>query len=375
MKSKWVVFVLINALFVSACYFKALRKPLWTDETYGIQVASAQSIASLLIEGAHGQGSPSPLFYLLIRPFSVIHDSPTLAPKAWKPELYWRLLPGVIMILGALLILLLSPPEFGKSIPLWGVFLFLFAQFHFYYAVETRPYSLWVVISILMLLGIFREFREPYWWVVFPIIAATATASMFQIAALGGAYLLCDRLLKSPPTYPIRLFGMLALGLIVALYYGHKNQHWGYTSETWGTWPVFFGFCKSYKWPFISSLALSALYLHRKNATYAWLTLGMFLTFCSAPVSYWITRRYGFFFSERQYIYWTTQTVVLMMLLTLEVRDLIKAHGRNCRTSPLFWGLLFLMYVNWRRLDAKNTLDEWNHALGSPFTLIKRSGQ
>jgi len=300
-------------LFLVVAHHTALHKPLWGDETFGIQhTVEGATPLSLIINGASGQGSPAPFYYLLLKMISSVQ--PLLEKLSIPPEVYWRW-PSMLAVASIpFLLLRLSPIPYSAFIAVGGGFLILFSRLPFEYALEARPYALWFAESVLLIYGSLSQYRHWIWIPIMAFLAATATAAIFQLGIVLLALILSRFLLDQPIRFSRNTWLALSTGMTVALYYGMQAPGMmSYTDPAWGTWPEYFRIARSYAFPILASAALCYWNWkdrHPNGLCIALISLGWFLM---SPLIFYITRQHGFFFSERQYIYWAAGILWISM--------------------------------------------------------------
>ncbi len=161
--------VLVVLSFTSLLEAAALR-PLWLDEYFGVIVGMFEpDWITLFLKGPNSQGSLHPLYYAL--------DKLIIVPWMPSPQRWWnlfllfRLTPILSFSLSGALIFLYSV-HILKRFPDYSYFpirllistafaLFFYkVQFAEYYAIEARPYSLWLLFStghFLLTLEVLQE--------------------------------------------------------------------------------------------------------------------------------------------------------------------------------------------------------------------------
>jgi hypothetical protein len=324
-------------------------KPLWQDELYGISSGVQEpSVFSLILHGAPNQGSPAPLYYLVLKCWEVLGKTSVGGLKA---EFFWRIPSIAATMIGAGILLVVLLGRLPGIIPVLIAIGFCWSWESFYFSAETRPYALWNALSVLTLAGTLQKFRQPWWILVLIALSFTANASIFQIAAL----LCCAAVtfhLFPEIEQKRRILGMLAASLGVSVYYALlSSSNWMFKGPEWGTWGNFFEMTLSYKWPIIGGCLCLYLSRHFRDAGKFFCVLACLSWFAMGPGVYLLTRSHGVFFSWRQYIYWTGATsMILGILLTYGWTSLKERRW-------LLFGLLSLLaMMSLRRLEVHRTV-------------------
>jgi hypothetical protein len=308
--------IALGAAYVAAELRFAANKPMWLDEWYAMtSVMRSQGFARLVLHGAAGQGSPAPLDFLLVKALDAARAG--VRYLGLSPHAYFRLV-GVLSTLGAALFVFFatlagagrSPTAETRATS--GLFAFVaFASFILqplvvYYAVETRPYALWAALSLVSAVSLLRPGRRArvVSLIALVLLGMTATASIFQIAALAlamlGVALARGNRLAGASREVLALF---ALPLAVSLFYCLRSQTWDYPAEMCA-WARFLPFWAARAWvPAAAALAAFLCFRREETRDYAVPSLGILIVYLMAPGIFWLTKTRGMFFAEKQYIY------------------------------------------------------------------------
>jgi|GEM_PF-6105230 len=161
----------LGLLLFLACFYKltlsAALEELGGDETTDIAGSYDQSFGDLLLHGPHMELNTSPLHYLLGRAWI---NSWNRAPQLhWDSRIFFRVLPMawwslLAVVLFLFLLRLLEKFKWRPEISYVAAFsasIFLFSR-HFptYYAILSRPYSLWLLLTFLHLLAFLRLYEK-----------------------------------------------------------------------------------------------------------------------------------------------------------------------------------------------------------------------
>ncbi len=319
-------FLICTAFFTSQLY-QASQKPFWGDETFGISSTTHRnSYLSLILGAAHtSQSSPAPLDYLLLKPLNQMSEG--VSYWGLKPEVYYRLVANISTTLAAFGLMLLflntkSPSMKNNLTFLQGILItfalvsFLFSRFVHYYAAETRPYAIWNAMYLLTLaVIIFRPNAEKFFIAVMTLLALSATASIFQLGLLGFAYFIILSFEKGWKKSLIKTFRVFLFPVAVSLFYCLRVSI-GEMKSSGGTWNDFLDLWIN-KATIIPLFAVEIYVCLRKKETrsFAIAPLGFLLIFLAGPLIFKITEARGYFYSDRQYIYYDLGTPIFLLTL------------------------------------------------------------
>lgn len=211
---------------------RAQKKWLWGDEGLELTYTCPEPRTAMLFNGAKGQCSPNPLYYILQK--TIVH---VLDPFPMDPLLLWR----ATSILGGLLCVLLL--WFSAQIFLgpWTALLVPIAlasqPIVQLYSVESRPYITWVLCFGFAIDAALRFVRRPtFSWLHYGYLASTFLAltlvagpGFLQAAALLLALFLVFVFGKgflgagAVKFWSLRLGPLLALVAIIGLYYSTRS--------------------------------------------------------------------------------------------------------------------------------------------------------
>lgn len=339
--------LVLTLLSAASLFEAAARRPLWLDEYWGVHVCVVHATwRTLLLDGPSTQGSLHPFYYLLEK-LLLIPWMP--APQRWwNLFLYFRLttifsfaLSGAaIFYYGErLLSRLPAAPVFpARTLIAAGFALFFYnVQFAEYYAIEARPYSLWLLLSTLHFLLTLEALQRG--WKSRGFVAAygacslflciTASPGIFQLALSFGAIQLLHRRLG--------VAWAILPSVLASAYYMLDSQKWGYAPG--GPWD-YLQFMKEvgYKsfharsglvfFP-VLAIALWRLWSWRRHrlarGTILYL-LGLFsLTVVLAVACWWK----GFLLASRQYIYLIPAYMLLYFVALHAVAELLETRLRK----------------------------------------------
>lgn len=322
-----IVYLFIVVAFFFGKIFDAFHKPFWIDEIFGLSVIRSCSYTRLLFCGAPGEGSSAPLDYIACKVLDQIKEN--VSYFGFTPEIYFRLFANGITAFSALVILFLfkkgiTNDRGNVAVKTTQLFLllclliaYLFRTQIYYFAAEIRPYALWNSLFIIALATSFsEETNKKFFFFSLILVAFSATAAIFQISTLAAAYFVV-RVVSTDKVKKIlkdeaRLF---AIPFFVVLYYCLRAGKWNFVSpgENWenfiSLWKHKLGII-----PLMLSV-ITACFLKKENNKYAVAALAFLMLFLIGPLIFLITTSRGFFYAERQYIYYELSTAVFIMTL------------------------------------------------------------
>lgn len=305
---------------------KAGHRPLWGDEIYAYQATvKGVGVGSLLLKGAPGQGSPSPLDYLLLK--GLDRASEPVRYFGLPIHAYYRLVSlGATLILALLVAVVcwrsLCTGTSGACVVshvlVFAAFITaLFQPLVYYYSAEMRPYALWAGLWLASAVSFFSVSRpgRAGSLVVLTLMALTATASIFQIVALAAAFLMAG-LADGRSARQLMREGLCLFSgpVLVSLYYCLQVGHWDYVASGWvNTWADFLRFWGAQAWVPLGCLVTGLICLRMRGARFlAVPALAVSLVYLMGPLVFHVTKAKGFFFAPRQFIYYEAGVPVLL---------------------------------------------------------------
>ncbi|MCA9400262.1 MAG: hypothetical protein KC713_01445, partial [Candidatus Omnitrophica bacterium] len=166
---------------------------------------------------------------------------------------------------------------------------------------------------------------------VFTLLALSATASIFQLGTMGVAWLMIQltekNFLRRIIKQGLQLFGPAVL---ISLFYCLKVKQWGYeqTPEEWRQFFILWKH-KSQMIPMMVSASVLA-FCKSGGRRYAVVPMSFLFLFLLGPVLFQLTKMKGFFYTERQYLYYdlTFPLFILTMFKSLSVYVQDKTRGK-----------------------------------------------
>ena len=293
--------------FFVASLEKSAGKPFWLDEAFSFQRnISDQSMKQIILQGADGQGSPSPLYYVILRNILLIQGEVNYF--GLQPHQYYRV-PNAIFIYLAMLYLFFMIRKHDGVQGLMPLVLsataFVSSSTILHFSSEMRPYSLWVALSMIVLFLIeYRNRSRIAWSIALLALALSSTGSLFQITSLLGVLLLAEIVYQKKVIPKIKMDHILIVILVtfvINAYYIARAPDLAYETPPW---VEFFDFWKWQVRILIVGLLLSAYHLKQDDTDAFIGSLTVATWIAIGPLIFYIIQKQGFFFSSRHYIYY-----------------------------------------------------------------------
>jgi hypothetical protein len=337
-------------LFLSAVFFcshlvESSQKAFWGDEVYGLQSSvRTNSYAALAIKGPSGQGSPAPLDYVALKSLDQIKK--TVNYFSVSPRVYFRLWPLLVTVLAICIVVGICKQCVSTAslrvqcvqgfLLICSCFSFFYGSAVYYYAMEARPYALWnsfwLVAGVFALLG-----RRRLLCLALIGLALSATASAFQIISLCLAYIVVRMVQKDKFAVILRDSAFIfSIPFVVSAYYCFRAPMSGYTGPENGTWNTFLTFWHGELRNFCLLIAVFFVcFIFKDIRKFSILALAMLLLFFLGPLIYWVTRSKGFFFTNRQYMYYELANTMAFLTCVCCLPHLLKQANRKIVTAVL----------------------------------------
>lgn len=318
-----VALALLVLAFFALGLRRADRTTLRGDEIVSLtNNAHALSIRQMVFEGVPGQVSSAPLLYLADK---AVHEMrASVGYFGLTPPGYYRL-PSLLFVsaLGFAAALMLglhlrggTPAQF--VLVLAGLAAFLFHPKMFAFAGTERPHALWNALWFLLLAVLLTRPGKPWApMAILGVMAATATATCFQILAVGIALLLVRKTEGRPLTAILKegVF-LLAVPAAIGVFYAIQADKGKVEDlEAGEVAPHFFRFwlwSNVHVW--IACAAMIALLARRpKLRPFALPPVALTALIVLVPLIFALTYSRGFSLVSRQYL-WTTTALPLAIL-------------------------------------------------------------
>lgn len=322
-----VSLALLTALLIALGILRANRSTLRGDEIVTLLMnRNNGNLFEMARIGARGQVSPAPLFYILDR---IVDDSrASVDYLGLRPSGYYRL-PSILFTAGlgiAAAYLIASrlrrrPEPAAYFLVLCGLAVYWFQPKLFSFASIDRPYALWNglwLLSLALLLA--RPGARLALAIVLSLLATTASASCFQILAIGLALYGVRRFERKPVKEILREGAIiLTVPALLSAYYAlrSKSGEHGDTIITLTAAPNLLKFwlvTNLHVWIALTG-CLVLMRVKPNLREFAVPVVALAVLFLIVPVIYGLAAWKGYSSPSRQYL-WTTTALPLTLFLT-----------------------------------------------------------
>lgn len=338
-----VALPLLALVFFGLGLHRANRTTLRGDEIVSLMdYAHERSLKDMILKGVAPQVSPAPLLYLADK--GVYEMKASVGYFGLTPPGYYRL-PSLLLVtlLGSAAALALAVhlrTQGGTTIQyflvLAGLAAFFFHPKAFAFAGTERPHAFWNALWLFLLAWLLVRPPAPRVpLAILCLMAATATASCFQILAVGIALVIVRRI-EGRPLKEILKEGalLLAAPAAIGVYYALKSVPAAYEEREIGeVAPHFFKFwlwTNLHVW--IAGAGMVALVIARpKLRAHAIPPVALAALLLLVPLTFALSHSRGFSLVSRQYL-WTTTAVPLALFFAA-------VGWPELRPTPLLRGL------------------------------------
>lgn len=384
---KSIFFYFFLMLLFSMCFIffagqlkLAAEKHFWLDEEYGMRTSMKDhSYFDILLHGAKGQGSPAPLDYLVGKLFIDVKQAFNIH---LQDEVYFRLWPISVTVLNVFFIAILflkNIADKSLSLPVEALLMamvvmagyaYLFSRMVYYYAIETRPYALWNALWMLSLgISLLNRKTNRLLVTILVLLALSATASLFQLGMMAVAFFFLEWKRQSSLSKGIfSTVRVFILPLLVSFYYCLQAGEWSVRGAG-GTFDGFMDFWtnKAVLIPLMGS-ALVMCFVRLENRQYALAPLSALLLFLIGPMIFYITKLKGFFYVERQFIYYEMTNAVFLLTIVQCLPALLK----NLKLGKVMYSILAIIFIISFNLTFRSKLNnKFIQSIAKTYEIIK----
>ncbi|MDD5292681.1 MAG: hypothetical protein PHY46_05845 [Candidatus Omnitrophica bacterium] len=381
-KISGVLFIAIYIFIVVTFFLSQLvvssQKPLWGDEKNGLQSSIINhSYVDILINGAKLQGSPSPLDYLACKFLYRIKEKVSYFGLA--QETYFRLFANFITAFSMLMIMFLFKKEISlskdstavKTIQLFMLLclplVFLFNWKVYYYAAEMRPYALWNSLFMIVLAVSLLDAKNNKLFIAMLIpLSLSATAVIFQLGAIILAYFIVGFMQKEDSkdlfNKAIRLF---AIPFLLVFYYCLRVGKMSFEGGDWGDFLEFW--IRKSDIILMMAVSIALCLIKKENTKYAIAPLAFLILFIMGPIEFWVTKLRGFFFADRQFIYYE----LAKPLFLLTAIKCMPAYARGAKSKFAFISvILFFCFIGCVFMFNSKRLTKFHNAAADALRIV-----
>ena len=357
-------FVLVAVFVVSLCNFLnqmclADKKAFWLDENYGLHSTIQGNTYLGLIgkKAAYTEANAAPLDYICIKIF--VDMKHVVRNFGLSDRVYYRLWPNFVMVCCGLLVVVLflrnifnSPSTPAIQIFQLGMLVFLpllylYRPNTYYYAAETRPYALWFALwFICITICSVANTHKLILSIVLSLMAVTMVGSVFQIIALGIAFFAIQ---SHQNGYKLALkesSQVFILPLLLVVFYAFPANYGHLANESSAlAWHRFFIWWEreAIFVPVILVL-MAVLYQNKSKRQMMIGPLAVLIVFLMGPLIWKVTLWRGYFFTERQYIYYDLHRAVIWLCL-INALPFYLERIKNPKRQILVMCLIFTLSI------------------------------
>jgi len=324
--SIYILFLLCASLLAGRFVFRAIEeaqvKSFWIDESWSLEHSVRDTgYLTMLFKGPPGQLSPAPLDYIILKIMDDVKEVSIF--KGMPPELYFRLSTiGYLFLSGLAVFLIFSAHIFKRNASLialslssvfllFGLFVYYFHPYLYYYALETRPYALWVsLMFVIMSLMVTEQKNNIILIVLLICLALTSTASVFIILSLALGHFIINAFSGKPwkeggaQTLLLFTVPVFISGLFLYRSIGGEYTRVMDTGEYQQHMVTFWGW---YKTKLLEGLLCAAGLLMsvsiKRLQPFAVIFLSLLFLLGMVPILNYITLSKGVYFTQRHYLY------------------------------------------------------------------------
>ncbi len=334
-------------------------KEFWLDEKVGLySTMQKNSYLGLLAKAAaKSEANAAPLDFLGLKMLDAIKTS--VGSFGLSDRVYYRLWANMAMIGCGIVIVCIFAGDIvrqatAQDIKILQLLLlfflpltYLYRPLPYYYAAEARPYALWFALWLISIAVCLRpQINKLLLTFMLSLLAMTMVGSIFQIVAVAAAFGMVQARQKGWQQAVLETLQVSIIPLALAVYYaypasyGHgimepRSLSWSRLMQWWGR--------ESGIIPLLL-LAIGSFGLSGQTRPMSLGPLAVLLVFLMGPLILMMTLSRGYFYTERQYIYYHAHRAVLWLcwinLLPIYLERL-KGQGRRM----LVMALIFVLSV------------------------------
>jgi hypothetical protein len=329
----FAAFVIVVVFLIGLCNFinqmhHADHKEFWLDEKFSLKntIQNNTYLGLLGKADVRSEANTAPLDYIATK----ILDDIKRPVNAFglSDKIYYRLWANFVMVFSGFLIVCLFVREILRSpvsnsvrifqliLLLFLPFVYLYRPMTYYYAAEVRPYALWFALWFLCI-GICSMPRSNKFilTVCLSLLAMTMVGSIFQLLALAIAYAVVQCLQHGWKQALKDSFQVFTIPLFVVVFYAYPAAYgdrssvppsvaWYHFYDLWGHEAIVI--------PMLL-VTITSLYLSKRTQPMIIGSLAVLIVFLMGPLICGITLGRGYFFTERQYIYYDANRAIFWL--------------------------------------------------------------
>lgn len=304
------------------------NKGFWLDERYSLKnTVQAHTYMGLLAKGAAlTEFSPAPLDYLFVKMLDDI--KPAVHSFGTSDKVYYRLWANVVMVFSGLVVVWLLAGDIVRSpvsgqvrifqllLLLFLPLIYLYRPMTYHYAAEVRPYSLWFALWFITIAACsLSRISKFFLALCLSLLAMTMSGSVFQILSVAMAYLSVQWLRNGWKQALKDALQVSIVPLVLVVFYAYPAQYGHMSDEPRAhAWQRFYELW-GHDLFIIPMLLVAIVSLSFSKRTQPMITgpLAVLIVFLMGPAIFTLTLDRGYFFTERQYIYYDVHRAVFWL--------------------------------------------------------------
>lgn len=331
----FAAFVIAAVCLISFCNFfhqmcHAENKEFWGDEIYSLK-RTVHEFSYLGLIGKAAiltEANPAPLDYIFTKGLKDIKQA--VGSFGVSDKVYYRLWANFAMVFCGFLVICLFARNILHSSTLNSIkmfqlllliflpFVYLYRPLTYHYAAEMRPYSLWFALWFICI-GICSLPRVNKFILALclSLLAMTMVGSVFQILAVGIAYFAVRWRQDGGKQAGMDSLQVFIVPVLLVVFYAYPAAYGHRAHDPWVvSWHQFYELW-SHEAIIVPMLLASIGLLYQAKQAQSMIIgpLAVLIVFLMGPLIVLTTLSRGYFFTERQYIYYDAHRAVFWLSL------------------------------------------------------------
>lgn len=353
-----VVFLMAFCNFINQMHH-ADTKEFWLDEQFGLKsTVQRNTYLGLLGKGAlRTEANAAPLDYFFIKMLDDMKQ--TVGSFGVSDKVYYRLWANFVMVLCGFVVVCLLARDILRSpssnpirafqllLLMFLPLVYLYRPMTYHYAAEARPYALWFALWFISI-GVcsLTQTNKLILALCLSLLAMTMVGSIFQILSVGMAYFAVrwqqngweQAMRDCSQVFTVPLF--LSIFYAYPAAYGHRAYEpwvasWRHFCELWGHHAIIV--------PMLLATIVS-LYSSKRTQPMIIGPLAVLIVFLMGPAIFLMTLGRGYFFTERQYIYYDVHRAVFWLSL-INVLPFYLEKIKDPKKQAIAMTVIFALWV------------------------------
>ncbi len=363
----FAVFVIVAVLLIGLCNFinqmyHADKKEFWGDEIYSLKntIKEISYLGLLRKEAVRSEVNAAPLDYIITKVFDDIKQ--VVGSLGVSDKVYYRLWANFVMVFSGFVVvcfflqdILRSPLSnsirmFQLLLLIFVPFIYLYRPLTYHYSAEVRPYALWFALWFISIaICSLSRVNKLILALCLSLMALTMVGSIFQILSVWIAYLVVQWRQNGLKQAVRDSFQIFVLPILLVVFYAFPATYGNRAFEPWAvSWHHFLGWWL-HETIIIPMLLVSIVSLYQSKRTRPMMIgpLAVLIVFLMGPLILLFTLSRGYFYTERQYIYYDANRVVFWLCLINFLPfylEKIKSHKKQILVMVMIF-ILWLPFV------------------------------